>query len=535
MRYALGRVWLTATALCCGTAVGSVVPVRVATTICALGVVALCFRRRATAAVVGIVFLAAGVGMLNAGARLAARGPLTELAHLVPRCSVEGTVIEHIGGLGSLASLDHADCGVWEGTSLGVVAIDDPVLEPGASFAVQGWVVPLDNETFGDGRRRLGAQAELHVISLRGTKSPHGLHATAARFREGSRRSVAGIDPAIGALLQGLTIGETSEVTPAVVDDFRASGLSHVLAVSGSNVAIVLGAVLASMRSLGHKARIVAGFAALGMFALVVGPDASVLRAGLMGSIALACLARGRQAEPLAALGLAIIGVIGLRPGMLFSAGMHLSVAATAGIVLLSGPIGERLKMLPTAPRVMLAATWAAQIAVVPILALTFGEIPLLAPIANALALPAVGFATIVGLAAAPAAIVWPPAGRFLARAAAPAVAWIGFVAKSIGGVPGAVVHVPSVLGWMGLVALSVVVVLALRSAPARYGDRVTFRWVLHDSEGTDLRSSEDFESQADAEAWMGERWQSLLDEGAETVTLLEDDAKVYKMGLREA
>jgi hypothetical protein len=63
----------------------------------------------------------------------------------------------------------------------------------------------------------------------------------------------------------------------------------------------------------------------------------------------------------------------------------------------------------------------------------------------------------------------------------------------------------------------------------------VTFRWVLHDVEGTDLRSSEDFESQADAEAWMGERWQSLLDEGAETVTLMDDDTKLYRMGLQEA
>jgi competence protein ComEC len=268
--------------------------------------------------------------------------------------------------------------------------------------------------------------------------------------------------------LQGLTIGETSDIPPIVVEDFRASGLSHVLAVSGSNVAIVLGAVLASLRSIGHRARIVAGFAALGMFVLVVGPDASVLRAGVMGSITLACLARGRQAEPLAALGIAIIGVIGVRPGMLFSAGMHLSVAATAGIVLWSGSIAARMPRLPTAARVMLAATLAAQIAVAPILALTFGEIPLLAPLANALALPAVGFATIVGLAAAPAAIVWPPAGRLLARSAAPAVAWIGSVAERVGGISGAVVPVPPGLGWLGLAAVATAVVLVLRSTSAR-------------------------------------------------------------------
>ncbi len=63
----------------------------------------------------------------------------------------------------------------------------------------------------------------------------------------------------------------------------------------------------------------------------------------------------------------------------------------------------------------------------------------------------------------------------------------------------------------------------------------MAFRWILHDADGTDLRVSEEFASQADAEAWMGSEWASLLDEGAETVTLMDDDDKLYRMGLREA
>lgn len=63
----------------------------------------------------------------------------------------------------------------------------------------------------------------------------------------------------------------------------------------------------------------------------------------------------------------------------------------------------------------------------------------------------------------------------------------------------------------------------------------MTFTWVLHDAAGADLRSTEAFETQAEAESWMGDRWQDLLDEGAETVTLMDDDTKLYRMGLREA
>ncbi|HWC15014.1 MAG TPA: hypothetical protein VG929_10535 [Actinomycetota bacterium] len=62
----------------------------------------------------------------------------------------------------------------------------------------------------------------------------------------------------------------------------------------------------------------------------------------------------------------------------------------------------------------------------------------------------------------------------------------------------------------------------------------MVFRWILHDESGTDLRASEDFSSQDEAEAWMGSDWASLLEEGAESVTLMDDGAVVYRMGLRE-
>ena len=60
------------------------------------------------------------------------------------------------------------------------------------------------------------------------------------------------------------------------------------------------------------------------------------------------------------------------------------------------------------------------------------------------------------------------------------------------------------------------------------------FTWILHDAAGADLRTTEAFDTKEAAEAWMGSEWSTLLDEGAETVSLMEGDERHYRMGLRE-
>ena len=279
---------------------------------------------------------------------------------------------------------------------------------------------------------------------------------------------MARIDGRVGALLEGLTIGDTSGLDPRTIDLFRNAGLSHVLAVSGSNVGIVLGAVLVGLRSLGHRVRIAFGYAGLGLFALIVGPDPSVLRAVAMGAIALACMAYGRTSEPLAALGVAIMVVIALRPGMLFSVGMQLSAAATAGIVIFCAPIERCLLALPPGFRTMIAATLAAQVAVAPILILVFGELSLIAPLANALALPAVAPATVVGLAAGSISVFVPAVGQLLATIVAPAGAWILAVADRTGSQPWSLVMVPTVVGWPVLGSVAVWATIVLRRPEVR-------------------------------------------------------------------
>lgn len=473
MAGSLGRVWLATAALCAGTWFGSrEAGMHLAAGVVVCGVFLLVLRRRPGVAVAAIILVCVGAGALNAQLRLSPRGPLAEMARDVPRCDVRGSILESTG-LGTLVEVTHLRCGEWTGDSLGVASIPDEVGQSGAGFAATGWLVPLRDDDFDRARRRAGAQASLHITKLEIVTPPHGPHAVAARVRAGLHDAVANLDPRRAALLQGLTIGDTSGLAPETIDVFRNAGLSHVLAVSGSNVAIVLGAVLIGLRSAGLRARILLGYIALGVFVLVVGPDASVLRAGVMGAITLACLTQGRTAEPLAALGLAIITVICLRPGMLFSAGMQLSAAATAGIVIFCDPIARRLTRLPETFRLMLAATLAAQLAVAPILILVFGELSLIAPVANALALPAVGPATVMGLAAGVASVVLPGLGRVVAAAVSPAAWWILAVADRLGGLGWSLVHVPPWVGWPALVGVAVLAGHILRRGEPNPLDRV--------------------------------------------------------------
>jgi competence protein ComEC len=334
-------------------------------------------------------------------------------------------------------------------------------------FTATGWFVPLRDDAFDLARQRTGAQASFDVSELTVVSPPRGVHAVAARVRRGLSDAVSDIDPRRAALLEGLTIGETSGLSQMTIDSFRAAGLSHVLAVSGSNVAIVLAAVSVALGAMGSRSRITLSYIALALFVLVVGPDASVLRAGVMGAITLACLLKGKTAEPLAALGLAVIAVIALRPGMLFSPGLQLSAAATAGIVVFCEPLARRLALLPQALRLMLAATLAAQIAVAPLLILVFGEISLIAPVANALALPAVGPATVLGLGAGLLSTLVPTFGRPLGALVSPAAGWILAVADRFGAFSWSLVHVPVWVGWPLLAVIAGAAGRILRRGPS--------------------------------------------------------------------
>jgi competence protein ComEC len=242
------------------------------------------------------------------------------------------------------------------------------------------------------------------------------------------------------ALFAGFVLGDDREQSPLVVDEFRAAGLSHLLAVSGQNVAFVLAIVSPALRRLRLGGRFVATVAVIAFFALVTRFEPSVLRASVMAGMAALAVVLGREASGLRLLALAVTGLMLVDPMLVHSLGFGLSVAASAGIILLAPLITNALpgpRWLATATGITLGA----QIGVAPLLVPAFGGLPLVALPANLLAAPAAGPLVAWGMTAGVAAgVLQPLTGNALPRALhLPTdvfVAWIAGVARTAARLP---------------------------------------------------------------------------------------------------
>lgn len=195
-------------------------------------------------------------------------------------------------------------------------------------------------------------------------------------------------------LLAGFLIGDTVEIDPADLEAMRHAGLTHFVAVSGSNVALFLGllAFVAGPLALGPKRRAVVGLLGLPVYAAATRFEPSVLRASVMAALALGGRLVGIVFEAWQLLSLAVIVLLALEPSLTTSAGFQLSVAATAGVL-----VGARWPVGGGWARRSLAVTVGAQLAVAPLMLLHFGSVPLMSPLLNLLAAPLVTASTLLG------------------------------------------------------------------------------------------------------------------------------------------
>jgi competence protein ComEC len=209
------------------------------------------------------------------------------------------------------------------------------------------------------------------------------------------------------ALVAGFLIGDTSGLSSRDLEALRRSGLTHFVAVSGSNVALFLAAwwVVTAVVGIGPKRRFVLGVVGLGIFVIATRWEASVLRAALMAATVLGAAATGIVVDTWVAIGVAVAALLVVSGQLSVDVGFQLSVAATIGILVGSGMFADRR---PRALWAILGAATAAQVAVVPVLLLHFGTVPLMSPIANLLSAPLVTGATVTGATAA--VIGWAPA-----------------------------------------------------------------------------------------------------------------------------
>ena len=237
---------------------------------------------------------------------------------------------------------------------------------------------------------------------------------------------------------------------------------------SGANLAIVVTFVLVVGRWGGLRGRWLPATAALAMawFVVLARPQPSVLRAAVMGAIALLALGTGRSRRSLAALAAAVLGLLLVDPWLARSFGFALSVLATAGLVLLA-PGWARAwtaRGLPRPAAEALAVPVAAQLACAPVVVLLSGQVSLVAVVANLLAAPAVAPATVLGVLATSVAPLSDRAAALLAAAAGVPVGWLVLVATRSAAVPGAAVDWPgSVRGAALLAAVLVLAVVAAR------------------------------------------------------------------------
>ena len=252
-----------------------------------------------------------------------------------------------------------------------------------------------------------------------------------------AERFLSTAGPERGGLLAALVLGSAVVPLPlALKEAFRVSGLSHALAASGFHLTVLLGAVLVMARPCGRGVRLLLAGGAILLFLLLAGPQPSVVRAVLMGALALGAREAGLRGRPLGLLALSAASMLLLRPDWLQDVGFQLSVAATAGLVVSADPLEAALRSplqatpwLPSAWRPRLAAVLAPALAVplaaslwtLPLQLLHFGVVPLWAVPANVLATPLLTPLTLGAMAAAVVGLAAPA----LQAMAMPPLAWL--------------------------------------------------------------------------------------------------------------
>ncbi|MFE2014890.1 ComEC/Rec2 family competence protein [Streptomyces sp. NPDC059491] len=315
--------------------------------------------------------------------------------------------------------------------------------------------------------------------------APSASQRTAGELRAGLRRAAEGLDPDARALLPGLVVGDTSRIGPDLRDAFEAVDLTHLLAVSGSNLSIVLLLLIGRPGRAHHVERkglaprlgmslrltALAGGALTIAFVVVCRPDPSVLRAAACGGVALLAIGTGRRRSLIPALAAAVLLLVLYDPWLARSYGFLLSVLATGSLLTVAPRWSDvlRERRVPGRLAEALGAALAAQAVCAPVVVVFAARVSLVAIPANLFAEPAVAPATLLGFATLALAPVWATGAEALAWAAGWPVGWIARVARGGAALPGAELAWPG--GWWGglvFALLTALVVVGARRLPYR-------------------------------------------------------------------
>jgi competence protein ComEC len=282
-----------------------------------------------------------------------------------------------------------------------------------------------------------------------------------------------------GDLLAGVLLGDGRRLAQtATAEDFRACGLTHLVAVSGGHLAVVAACVLSvlSLTRTRPWPRALAVALLCGGYVALTGVQASAVRSWLMALVLAAALAGGRRGDPLAALAGAAALMLAVDPSAAFDLGFRLSVLSVAALVAFARLTSAwLLAALPRPARGLappLAASLTAQAATTPLCASAFGALSLVAPLANLLAGPAVALALVLGGVGLAVAAILPPGGDVVLHLAGALLAATAALASHLGALPFASVPVAWGPAAPAAFAVAAAGVWAWWPAPDRRGSR---------------------------------------------------------------
>ena len=382
-----------------------------------------------------------------------------------------------------------AEQGADGGGSL-VVALTapaDPQMAVGDTVQVSGRLRGVPDGDYGSWLAESGVDAVLASRTLDATGRSQSIGSLVDRARRAAADALATAlpEPAAG-LAAGILIGLRDRVDRGLARSFTAAGVSHVVAISGWNIAIVAALATAALRRWPRRRRSVAVLALIGLYTVFTGASPSVLRAALMASTVTVARETGRAGNAGAALGWAAVLMLLVDPRIVGDAGFQLSSLATAGLIAWATPLTKRLQawrghVLPGWLCESLGVSLAAEAATLPVVLVTFGRLALIAPLVNVIVVPLVPPSMALGVVAMAGGLA---AQAGLPQEAANAVALPGWVVLTVlvgivqvaASLPFASVALVPPLNVFGGVLVAVGVV-AVAVEPARTGLARHVRW----------------------------------------------------------
>jgi competence protein ComEC len=267
-------------------------------------------------------------------------------------------------------------------------------------------------------------------------------------------RYVSALDQALPAphasVLLGIVLGVRQGIPPNLQNALIATGLIHLLVLSGLKVAVFARIVQGALQPLLGRHATWPALALIGLYALAGGATPAAIRSAAMGGLAIAASRLGRPSHVWTSLALTAAGMLAWRPELAWDVGFQLSFAGTAAIILLTPAIERRLHAIPAVLREPFAVTCAAQVGTLPMMATDFHVLSPIAPLANAMTLPILPMLVAAGLLLGPLSVV-PDLARLVATPLAGLLAYVEQVSYVLARVPAAAFTVPQFPTWAGL------------------------------------------------------------------------------------